>query len=396
MFQSLTFKLYKFSLLLLCFMSMYAWFLWKLNILVIALAFIATIIFILQNKDKVTNSAVMLIPLFLLLIFELYTVRDNEAQAYFSAIIRTFVIGSVLFLNLDSKKQLLNFLTKSIAILLAISMLAWIAFLLGMPLPHHYIEYQQGKYSYENYYLFLYNLNMQEIFLPRYSAIFPEPGNLALITTVFIIANKFNFRKWPVMILFLATLFSFSLAGYVLVTLSLFLYLIIISKHSIRNFIIFSTVIVAFVVFFINFQDGQNPVNLLIFERLKFEDGNIAGYNRTTFIFDEFYKRFTHSLDVILGMGPKAFASIYGAFGKGTAGLKVFIVMHGILGLLFLLALYSTLFFKYPSKLGLIMLVTYMLCFYQNTYPLAEIVIIPYILSLPLFLLPEDKKVWKK
>ncbi|MCA1920537.1 MAG: hypothetical protein LDL38_14125, partial [Flavobacterium piscis] len=97
--------------------------------------------------------------------------------------------------------------------------------------------------------------------------------------------------------------------------------------------IIFIFCITAFVYFFSAYQDGQNPVNMFIFERLKIEDGNIAGYNRTTFIFEEYFKKFVHSWDVITGIGPKSLSNMYGAFGKGIAGLKVFIVMNGIIGI---------------------------------------------------------------
>ncbi|MGC8823781.1 MAG: hypothetical protein ACP5PZ_04190 [Bacteroidales bacterium] len=365
---------------------MYAWFLWDFNIPVILFSFIVTFIFIVVHKEYCQNNIKLLVPLFILLIFELYTVRDEKIFSFISAILRAFIIGSVLFLNDDFKKKILSFITNSVAILLLISIVAWILFLIGVPLPHKYTTFQNGKYAYENYYFFLYNLKLQVFFLPRFSSVFPEPGNLAIVTIALILANNFKVNNWSGLILLMATFLSFSLAGYVLLLIAFIMHVIFFSKKPLRNSFFTLLAISVFVVFFKTYQSGQNPVNMLILERLKFEDNGIAGNNRTTFIFDEYFNKIVHSSDIITGIGAKAFASMYGVFGRGVAGIKVFMVMHGILGVLLILLLYSIILIFYPTKSGLITVLTYFLFFYQNTYPLAEIFLIPLILSFPLYL----------
>ena len=376
----LSYSLYKIGLLLVALTSMFAWMFWYLTVPVIIISFVATTFMLITHPNDFVNKKTLLIPLFILLIFEIYLIRDNELQSFFSAILRTFIIGSVIFLTDARKNEIIHFLTKSIGIILFISMFFWFLFLMGVNLPYTVTDFQKGKYLYENYFFFLYNLKLQVFFVPRFSSIFPEPGNLALITTFLIVANKFNYRKFWVFVLLIATLISFSLAGYVLLLLSSAIYYIGLSNHPVRNFIILGVLVGSFIVFFMNYNDGNNPVKILIFDRLRVEDGDIAGNNRTTFLFKDYFKSFIHKPEVIWGIGSKKYATM--TWGGGTAGIKVFIVMHGIIGLLLMLLLYVSYFIQYRSKVGINMLITYFVCYLQNTYPLAEITLIIFITGL--------------
>jgi len=378
--KRLAYSLYKISLLLLALTSQYAWMFWDLSVPVIIGAFVATALMLITSPEEFVNKRTLLIPLFILLISEIYIIRDNELPSFFSAILRTFIVGSVIFLTDAKKKESIRFLTKSIGLILLISMFFWFLFLMGVNLPYTVTDFQKGKYLYENYFFFLYNLKLQVFFVPRFSSIFPEPGNLALITTFLIVANKFNYRKFWVFVLLIATLISFSLAGYVLLLLSSAIYYIGLSNHPVRNFIILGLLVGSFIVFFMNYNDGNNPVKILIFDRLRVEDGDIAGNNRTPFLFDDYFKNFIHKPEVIWGIGSKKYATM--TWGKGTAGIKVFIVMHGIIGLLLMILLHVSFFLQYRCKVGINMLITYFVCYLQNTYPLAEITLIIFITGL--------------
>jgi hypothetical protein len=387
--KNIIYNLYKFSLLILFLQSMFAWFLWDQLILVLLISFSFTFFFVLTNKGILNFKKSYIIPIVLLGIIQLYVVRDMNVNALISALLRIFILSIVLILNDQIKIDLLNYFTKAFAILLSISLFAWIIFLFGINLPYTHADFNAGQYWFNNYYFFLDNLSPFEIFR-RFSSVFLEPGQLGVITAFFLYANKFELKRKTVLIIFIATLFTLSLAAYLLLLISVSAYVLISSRKPMWNFILWCLCLFSIYVYFSNLNNGANIVNNLILERLYIEDGDLTGNNRFSSDMDRYFDSFVRSADFYTGIG----AAKYQMLNLGpNAGYKVYIVNHGIIGTLFVFLLYLLVALNYKSKLSIIFLVVYILCFIQAAYPLWECELLIFITAMPLLKTFQKKEI---
>lgn len=386
--RNFTYNLFKFGLLLLFLQSMYAWFLWEQFVFIVILVAGLSALFALSSKDVFALKKSNIITILILVVIQFYMVRDMNINAFIAAVLRICIISIVLLLNDQIKIDLLNFFTKAFAVLLSISLLAWIIFLIGIPLPHSSISFNAGQYWYNNYYLFLEDLK-PFIIVSRFSSVFLEPGQLGMITAFFLYANRFELKRKTVMIIFIATLFTFSLAAYLLLLISASAYIIISSKKPMRNFILWCLFLSSIYFYFSNLNGGNNIVNNLIIERLYIENGDLAGNNRFSSFMDNYFDSFVKSADIYTGIG----AVKYQMFNLGpNAGYKVFIVQYGIIGTLLVFLFYISVVLNYKSRLSIIFLVVYILCFIQAAYPLWECELLLFIIAMPVLYTFNEKE----
>lgn len=124
----------------------------------------------------------------------------------------------------------------------------------------------------------------------RFHGLFDEPGVVGSFSAIFLLANRYDFKKKSNIVILLTGLFSFSLFFYVI---TLFFYLA--SKP--RNILIFVAII--FLLLFI-FKDNELVENLIL-NRL--DDGGIKN-NRDTLVFKQIYDQFIYTSDFWFGVGP--------------------------------------------------------------------------------------------
>ncbi len=124
----------------------------------------------------------------------------------------------LLQLPLEYKEDLLDFTTKWYAILLIPSLLTyWISLFISLP--------SIGLFNHPNYapftnHVFYIKTTYDYGTFERFNAFFLEPGHQALLSTFMMIANRFRFKQCPwLWVLLISTIFSFSLAGYLLLAL---------------------------------------------------------------------------------------------------------------------------------------------------------------------------------
>jgi len=368
---------------------MYAWFFW--NQLYFATFFSAgmTILFALTAKRIFSFKASNIIPVFFLLIMELYNVRDANVNALILALMRTMIISTVLLLNDQNKIDLFQFITKAFAVIIGISVIGWILFMIGIPLPHFYTNYADGYYFFENYYIFLLNDVDAHLAIPRFSGYFLEPGQLGMVTTFLLCANRFNLKDKYVLMIFIANLFTFSLNAYILLLVSVSVYLILISKNRIRNLSIWSIVVLLLYLFFANYKQGDNVVNNLILIRLKFENGIIL--DRFSNDFNSYFQNFMNSGNLkYWGIGAIKYNEM--AMDFGSAGYKVLILINGFVGTLLVFLFYFFVVWEKQSKMAMILLLVYVLSFIQNPFPLMECVLLIFITAMPMIKSIENKE----
>ena len=379
--KTLVYNLFKFSILLLFLQSMYAWFLWESERIVLLLSIGTTVVYsiIVTGSLKLKKSNV--IPIILLMIVELYTRRGMNFNSVILTMLIVTFLSIIISLNDEIKIDLLQLFTKALAYLLSLSLFAWILFLLGLSLPHYEINFNDSQYIFDNYYFFLFNKSPSEL-IPRFSSIFLEPGQLGMITTFLICANKFDLKNKSVLIIFIATLFTLSLAAYVMLITAVSLYMTLDSKKPLRNIMLGILFIAIVFIFVSTFNNGDNVVNNLIVSRLKVEDGNIAGNNRFTGDLNFLFDQFMDTSDSFWGMGVVEYAN---QFRTGGAGYKVFIVQHGLVCTLLVFLFYFFIVISNISKMAWILFITYILCFLQASYPLWQCELLIFITAIPKF-----------
>jgi hypothetical protein len=381
--KDIRYNLFKFSLLLLFLQSMFAWFLWGQLFFVIILCLIATFAFGIASSESVFSiRKTNFIPIFLIFFIQLYVVADQNTNALVAAFLRIIIVLMILLFNDKIKIDLFRFLTKSFAILLSISLFAWILFLLGISLPHFQTNFNDQQYLFDNYYLFLHNHKDMILPVPRFSSVFLEPGQLGMMSSFLLCANRFDLKRKEILVIFIATIFTFSLAAYLLLLISASVYLTIYSKKPFRNFILWGLFLFTSYYFFANYNNGDNTINNLIFSRFESVNSEIVENNRFSEEMDVYFKRFINSEDLFSGIGSLQYEKL---FLGANAGYKVFLIQFGIIGTLSIFLFYLAVVLGKPTKMAWILLLVYILCFVQAAYPLWECELILFITAIPFF-----------
>ena len=368
--KGVKYYLFRASLLLFFLQSMFFWLLWDRVILTIMVALCFALIFVLSGaRSYVSLQWSNLLAVLIMFCIQVYLVRDQNFNGLIVALIRSTVISIVLLLNDEIKSDIFRFFTRSFSLLLAISVFSWILYLCGVPLPYFEISFNEDQYKFDNYYFFIHN--HVDMLLPysRFSGVFLEPGQLGMIAAFFLSANKFELKKKEILIIFIALIMTFSLAAYMLLFVSASVYFTLYSKKPIRNFILWGLGCYLTYSFFANYNNGDNIINILIFERLEIVDGDLAGNNRFSSRLDDYYTHFVNSYDSLMGIGTVEYMKLPLGI---NAGYKVFLIQFGFIGAFLTLVFYLALFLGSSTKMVWMLFFVYLLCFLQAAYALWE------------------------
>lgn len=309
----------------------------------------------------------------------------------------TFIIGipygllmltsytpAVLLFMLEKHRQqnLLDFVTKWVCIILIFSLFGFlISSFVNLPHSPFMPEGFEKTYSsFENYYIFIKRTSFtgQNLNIVRFCGPFLEPGHLSMVCCLLLFANGFRLKQKPLMwILVISVVVSLSLAGYVILLAGLFF-------TKIRNVYTISALLaLGFGIWFsiaVLWNDGQNPVNIMIFQRLEMDDSKgIKGNNRTVIQTDYFFKQCVDDGSIWLGIRNQ---KVSGAKILG-AGYKIFLLRYGVISTMIVALIYLMLIppranRRYAISFFIIMLLLFM----QRAYPWAYSWLLPYVLGL--------------
>ena len=302
------------------------------------------------------------------------------------SVISGFIFGIVMllsylpavylyFLPYERKIKLLYFVTKWLGILLIGSIIVFISTLVTVyppPLAIFYLE-DLNYDPFLNYGFYLQQTSENSI-VPRFNAFFLEPGHLSIVCAFLIIANKFNFKDNKYCyVLLISVLLSFSLAGYVILGVSYFLY----SVKDIKTLI--GVGLVGGILFLGSqlWNNGDNVVNDLIFSRLQYDENKgVSGNNRTTPETDALFDVMVESGEIIQGIENKDDIRIRGA------GYKVFLIRYGVITTILVFIFYLCLIPKKVNrKYAFVFVSMIVLCFLQRAYPWWFSWLLPFVLG---------------
>lgn len=348
--------------------SSYAWFSFMLpnSYIPLIISGFTILLFAIGNfKYRLQFRTILIVVV--LMLMGIATATVSTILSGFYTVFLYFPAVLLFTLRKDYQQDLLNSITKWLCILLGVSMAVYLISLV-IPLPHTTFIVPNNDFymPFDNYFLYIYShgYENEEAGVLRFGSIFLEPGHLSMICILMLFANRFQFKKQPLLWIPLSCIMiSFSLTGYVLLLVSFFLikikniYYMLITVIAISGGWLFVTEI---------WNDGDNPVNILIVQRLELDNNKgIKGNNRTVKQTDYFYKQCVKDGRIIMGIGLEN----KGDRVKGS-GYKIYLLRYGIIstvlvGLIYLLLINP----KANKRYALSFFFVIVLLFLQRAYP---------------------------
>lgn len=329
---------------------------------------------------KVHKSQLLPLLLCIILCLYLYFLHAATISDMFSTII-TRMLPLLLFLLFSNteKANFIKWLTNLFSTISIVSLVFFLLWHLGFSLGYSTLNHADGFYnSFYNYYFFIISGDLG--LFTRFQSVFTEPGHLGFVSALLLYINKYDLKKWQVWSLIISLLWSLSLAAYVLLIAGFVIYIWSTSKNTTK--VIFRLTAALFAcIFIVNiyYQDNRDSVfSQLIIERLQLNsDGSLAGDNRNTKDFMQYYNEFTTTLNSIVGLGAKEYSMLQ--FNGGNSSYRCFVLEYGYLGLVLLMLFGMSNIRPGNSKQYWGLFFLYCLSFIQRPYALWEIESFPFI-----------------
>lgn len=318
------------------FYALYANITWHLPSLICVLfQGIVGLFLILNNKSRIINKQKKV------LIFAVFAILICSATQNFMGKISNFLsflpfLAFICFKE-NRKRNIFNGLENILVTVFAISSIFWGFHLAGINLVPSRQE-MFNDYTFINHFFYVEATHVYTL-IPRFQSIFIEPGYIGSLLALLLYIHNYNLKDWKCLVYIVSLIMTFSLAGYLIAIVGFVwnrLFSIGISKMKSLLMLLIAT---GGLIYITNYNEGDNIVNNIVFSRIeRSQDGKIR-QNRTTKDFDAYFDRFITSTDAILG-DQDTYNSKYKD--SDSVGIKVFIVMNGLVGLLsYLLMLFS-------------------------------------------------------
>lgn len=318
-------------------------------------AFVYLIYF--SRVGNLKNAWLLIIPFAFFMVNLLWSIGEVEAKP---STLYTILIAEFLLLDSDSKIWVYQKYRVFIVLMCAAGAICYVSFIAHLGLPYTVQNYYYGTSYYINYHI-SYIVSTGSIVGARLCGLFNEPGFLGTVSAMILVIERLNLRKAGNMIIFIACIFTFSLAFWVIIGIYW-----ILSNLTNRKRIILAiaaiAMILAGIAYIPNIHLQNRQANRLI-HRLEFKDGKFAGDNRTDVKFDLIYNRFLESDNTLLGLGPNAKLSNNI---ENTSSYKVVIFKYGYIGfsILWLIPLACSIIYAGRNRNNFI----FIICFFASTY----------------------------
>lgn len=360
--HGITFRIIVITITFLMILSLRPWFLWGINQTLVRL--ITFLILLLCLIDRINFS--FFNKYFLVISFFIIAYLWNFTDKIWTLPIPFLV---ALLLDNNERERVLTYWTNIYAAILIISLVAWLLTFTGRLPDYGTISSTAQNHIYTNYLFCLKGF----IYPFRFHSVFLEPGHVAMIAVFTIYANQYDWKKISVKILLTSVLFTFSLAGYILLVIGYVIFKF--QKNGFWALIktIFLSSIFLSSMFWIGstYNGGNNFFNQFILERLAFdEDKGISGNNRNSTHTDFIFERSIKNGVIISGMNHQRYETLHEQDDIHGAGYKLYMLERGIIGTIFVLLFYIFLLNTSKDKIFVTgMLFLYVFAFLQRAYP---------------------------
>ena len=196
----------------------------------------------------------------------------------------------------------------------------------------------------------------------RLCGIFVEPGEFGTYLALILCLEKYDLRKISNIILFVAGCLTFSLAFWIM---SLVYFVFRFYKNIKLTLLVAFLILLSFSILNIMANEYDEPNSQYLLSRFEYQDGNLAGNNRSDSRSDEAFVDVITTSDAFLGRGGGYSHSIVST---GISTIKMSVVDYGILGALLIYGgmIGAILYFAKPHKGGIAYLCVFVFSLYQR------------------------------
>lgn len=279
----------------------YPMWLWNTPTIVMLLAEFAILFIAIKNHEFDNMDIWLLLTFFFqFILFQVYSINSNtNLTGRMFAVIQALGFVSLYLCKPSFWKRIVECFIRVLAVLLGFSLIEYVLlsfFDISVPVTYieecpinpgrEYIIYLLNTFTTDDFNLLLFH---------RFEGFFDEPGVVGNIAMVLLYIGHFDLKKWYNVILLLAGIFSFSLVFYIAVCS----YFVFAGSNRLR--IAFSLILISLIYLFID----NEVVTQYIFDRVKFENGSMVGYNRENMDFDSWFNTISLKDYFLFGYTPR-------------------------------------------------------------------------------------------
>ena len=305
-----------------------------------------------SNRHSLINNGAVT---FLLLLYFVVLQTANTIHLSSIFIVVAYMLSTTL--NANESKNVIKLLTDYLALSIIISLPFWIVHEFVYQLPVYQImdisswKGNDGQY-YLNYFFFI---AVEGIEAHRFYSLFDEPGVLGTLSAFLLWANQYNFKDKRCLIIFIGSLFTFSMAFYIL---SVFGW-ICSTKIKLSSLIIrISLFLLVCLVLATFLSDNLAFQQSILYRIANFEETGV--HSRTSYEFNLLWSDFIVSPSVFFGLGSGAVDEL-----GGNTSYRFFVLEYGVIGLILLISAYYCNIRK-KNYLALMTLFIFILSFLQR------------------------------
>lgn len=279
-----------------------------------------------EKKENKTPIALYIIATFLFVFLGLVSGRASIIGSISASI--CFLYAFVFFANktllFDVLEQIINILF----ILLGLAIISWVFYLTGHNSIMGVIPYPLNpELTYSVYPFFIISNSFFDYdHVLRFAGPFVEPGFLGTLSALILVTKKFNLKDVRLIVVFIAGLFSLSLAFYIIAAFFGLFYLAVEKRKIVPTCIL----LLLMGVFYSQTKDNE-VLSSTIWERIEWDSssGKMAGDNRSNDKVDAYYERIKGTSEFYIGTkNPNWYQDVAGG---ASATYKSVICINGFI-----------------------------------------------------------------
>ena len=318
------------------------------------------IIFVIQliSKNYIIRIKEQIVLLLLIIVFVVFPLYSGFRISSLFIILAFYVVNNIHDIELN---KTLDYLTIYLSVIIVLSLPAWLINLYIYELPIigelDLSEMKGAPYIYNNYVLFVTD-SLRDYY--RFYSVFDEPGVLGTLAAFVLYGNRYDFSKKTNVVILIGSLFTYSMAFYILTILG-WVYQ---SSRSLRKMILSLLSIFCLALILITVLSEDQAFRQSVLDR--FMDVSFDRVeDRTGEVVNAFWDRYIQTSDCVFGMGLSYINDNFFDFGNSY---KRFVIEYGFVGLIILVSMYVCLTRKW-NKFTMGFFVLFFLSFLQR--PLA-------------------------
>lgn len=341
-------------------------FFWKIDLIysIVTAIYFLRLFFISKRRNRELNYRKIQICICLIL-FNVFYVSQG-INSFIVYVLTNIPILYLLVISNNELSVLLKKITLYYSLLLLLSITIYLLLIFGLNIPNIGIVRisEDSDFLFNNYLLYIKPVFSDNRFsIQRFNGFLQEPGHISMLSVLLLFANRFNLRKWTSYILLLSIVLSFSLAGYILLLLSVCLYVFFIVKNIKYKCFAFFLVLI----FILLLLDNDFVRDLVVSRAFNQETLSDSLSNRSGVMANVLYENMNVK-ELFLGIDNYTDLINSGLISGNS--YKLFILRYGLLGCVFPFIFYFIFVFYSRNKIySLLFFGVIIICFLQRTYP---------------------------